>query len=395
MLFLIDGVEHADKEHELWYSKVLGHPSEPARRRIDSIEVEGKFWYFNTNMGVTICMHIPKIAPPWPEKKCNKVFQEVRDAITKWDDLMQSDMTFCMEALEKKTLISRGMLSAKEDYELRLTDVSGSRRSFDEYQAERARKARKEWKPEELPLCPTCIEKDMGHDRKPRDYCHLHEWFDPAVYESWTVDEHGKIQKHFGPHLIGWKERQEALERERASRPPAPEPEPPAKRASTPAKCDPVDVVIDCSRPPVDEIPIEQLQAFGQRIVAGYQSAAKFMETIDYYRLPDETKAWAEKSMSETKEYIAALRARKEREINKATVTPRIEVRKPVTQADIIKRVNFVAQRLKAIDAIWTEEKQARARPGEIDAVMEQLGELWKEYGELCEQIPKEHWPDV
>lgn len=394
MIFLIDGVEYSDKDHELWYSKVLGHPSESARRRVESIEVEGKFWYFNTSQGVTICMHIPKISPPWPEKKCNKAFLELREAIVKWDDLMQSDMSFCMEALDKKTLIAKGMLSAKEDYELRLTDIGGSRRAFDEYQSELQRKNRKEWKPEEFPLCPTCIERDIGYDRKDRHFCHQHEWFDPAVYESWTTDSEGKILRHFGPHLIGWKERQAALELERASRTPAPEPEPQTKPASTPAKVDEMDVVIDCSRPPVDEIPLEQLQAFGQRIVEQYKAAADFMETVDYYRLPEDTKAWAEKSMAETKEYIAALRARKERDIKKATVTPRIEVRKPVGQADIIKRVNFVAQRLRVIEETWTEEKQARAKPGEIDAVMEQIKELQQEYSDLCEQIPKEFWPD-
>ena len=331
MIFLVDGIEYTDKEHTEWYAKILGHPSEPARRRVESVEVEGAFWYFNTSQGVTICMHIPKLKAPWPEKKCNKLFEAVREAIVKWDDLMQEDMSFCLEALDKKTLISKGALPAKEDYELRLTDINGSRRAFDEYQQELLRKQRKEWKPDEIPLCPTCLERGTGYDRKPREYCHQHQWFDPSVYEDWHRDEHGNIQKHFGPHLIGWKERQAALALERASQAPAPEPEKPVQHtAIAPAKAEPMDVVIDCTRVPVEDIPIEQLQEYGTRIVQQYQEAAKFMETVDYYRLADETKAWAEKSMAETKEYIAALRARKEREMGQATITPKVEVRKPV-----------------------------------------------------------------
>ncbi len=392
--FYINGTQTRSTVEINWLNKMLGNPVEigkpiePVLALIDSVELEDNYWYFNTLNGVTVSFYVSGIYPPWPERKMNDCFAILRNAICTWAEKMDTDAIETVAAMNKHKTLRSGNVTAINHYVIALGHINGSKRAFDEYMHHFQRKREGKWLPEEIPLCPQCREQGLFYGEKQKDFCHRHHWFDKDVYQCWHYTDTGTIAVHMAPLKIGWKRPEVIKDTDNQ-----PKHRPDPNHVPTPE----TGLFLKCTRPPVDEIPAERLEAFGNHLIAQYNAAKQSMETADFHKTSPELKAWAGYCLDELKQYIEALRKRKAslKDVEKmaTTTTPHAPSKKRMTGQQALARAEFLMKQIDMIDEIWTPEKQAAADPGELAAVMARCSAIWSEYGVLCQQIPKELWP--
>lgn len=306
MEYYIEGIL---QENQKWIQGVLGDCIDI----IDSVEVEERVFYFNCVSGMVVVMRGTHFHPDiyidfkngrgWKKPLAN-----IRAFIIAWHELMDSNLIKAMNFLErwprrKVTIITT---PGSKEIEMGIGDLPGTRRDYTAYRNEQDRKYRKDWLPEELPLCPECIKTNSGYGPKDRNACKRHLWLNESVYDGWGLmkgrsDDYPSRKHVSGPikaHTIQPKPPEPRRENIRR------------KTESTPIEGTVFKINVGNQKPaPSDFLDAELLKNFGNRQIRLYQSACGAFER-ESHRYSNELREWASKCLERDLQYINQLRER-------------------------------------------------------------------------------------
>jgi hypothetical protein len=297
MIFTVDGKYH---EKQAWLQRLVGSPTDDSYRLLDSCELEGHILYANTISGAVLALGVPSLSLGCqiPARAWDSLIEAFRQAIIFWDQEIQAKPVEVLEKVEDGLVLGKYSAGAGAYGHIGLGDLPSTKRSFVRYQEMQARRQRKEWLPKEMPLCPECLALESGYAAKDRDFCVRHRWLNESVYHGWGI-QFTPSGLHIGGPL---KTRILKLEK--------PVEELPQRKIIAPEPDRAIDFTWGHSRPaPSEFTDLEQLRAFGNHELEIYNVACRVFDR-EAHRYSEDLRAWGDKCLLESKDYINQLRQR-------------------------------------------------------------------------------------